>query len=131
VGKDNLVIDLSCRRTEAGIFVATNRWQTITQTPITAETLHQLSAYCAEYLVHAADVEGKCRGIDEDLVRILGEHSPIPSTYAGGAKSLDDLDTVNTLSNGRVDLTYGSALDIFGGTLVRYDDCVTWNARQG
>jgi phosphoribosylformimino-5-aminoimidazole carboxamide ribotide isomerase len=127
VGKDRLVIDLSCRRTSEGFFVATDRWQTITKTKVDAHTLEELAAYCAEYLVHAADVEGKCRGIDTDLVKILGEHSPIPCTYAGGAKSLDDLDLVETLSNGRVDLTFGSALDIFGGTLVRYDDCVAWN----
>lgn len=130
VGKDRLVIDLSCRRTSHGFFVATNKWQTVTQTPLNEETLTLLSSYCAEYLVHAADVEGKCRGIDTELVRILGASSPIPSTYAGGAKSLGDLDTVKAVSNGRVDLTFGSSLDIFGGDLVRYKDCVNWNAEQ-
>jgi phosphoribosylformimino-5-aminoimidazole carboxamide ribotide isomerase len=130
VGKDRLVIDLSCRRTEDGFFVATNKWQTVTKTPVNEETLNSLSAYCAEYLVHAADVEGKCRGIDTELVRILGAFSPVPCTYAGGARSLSDLDTVKTLSNGRVDLTFGSALDIFGGNLVCYEDCVLWNAEQ-
>ncbi|MGC4065259.1 MAG: phosphoribosylformimino-5-aminoimidazole carboxamide ribotide isomerase [Polyangiaceae bacterium] len=130
VGKERLVIDLSCRRTERGFFVATDRWQTITNTPVDADTLGTLAAHCAEFLVHAADVEGKCRGIDEDLVRILGKGSPIPCTYAGGARSLDDLALVETLSGGRVDLTFGSALDLFGGSLVRYDDCVRWNARR-
>jgi phosphoribosylformimino-5-aminoimidazole carboxamide ribotide isomerase len=130
VGKDRLVIDLSCRRTERGFFVATDRWQTITNTPVDADTLDTLATHCAEFLVHAADVEGKCRGIDEDLVRILGKGSPIPCTYAGGARSIDDLALVETLSNGRVDLTYGSALDLFGGSLVRYEDCVRWNARR-
>ncbi len=129
VGKDRLVIDLSCRRTPDGFFVATDRWQTITTTPVNADTLGELAAYCAEYLVHAADVEGKCLGIDTELVRILGEHSPIPVTYAGGARSLDDLRLIESLSDGRVDLTFGSALDIFGGTLVRYADCVEWNRR--
>jgi phosphoribosylformimino-5-aminoimidazole carboxamide ribotide isomerase len=127
VGKERLVIDLSCRRTERGFFVATDRWQTITDTPIDASTLEMLAGYCAEYLVHAADVEGKCRGIDEELVRLLGMFSPIPCTYAGGAKSLEDLTIVENLSHGRVDLTFGSALDLFGGSLVRYADCVSWN----
>jgi phosphoribosylformimino-5-aminoimidazole carboxamide ribotide isomerase len=127
VGKARLVIDLSCRRTERGFFVATDRWQTITTTPINAETLGTLAEYCAEYLVHAADVEGKCQGIDQDLVRLLAQGSPIPCTYAGGARSIMDLAKVDALSEGRVDLTYGSALDIFGGNLVRYEDCVDWN----
>ncbi len=127
VGADRLVIDLSCRRTPDGFFVATNRWQTVTKTSVDKAVLHRLAAYCAEYLVHAADVEGKCRGIDADLVRLLGNDSPIPCTYAGGAMALDDLDTVKHLSGGRVDLTFGSGLDIFGGDKVRYEDCVRWN----
>jgi phosphoribosylformimino-5-aminoimidazole carboxamide ribotide isomerase len=130
VGKERLVIDLSCRRTERGFFVATDRWQTITETPVNADTLGDLAAFCAEFLVHAADVEGQCRGIDQELVRILGTGSPIACTYAGGARALGDLDLVEELSHGRVDLTYGSALDIFGGPLVRYEDCVKWNERR-
>lgn len=127
VGKERLVIDLSCRRTQDGYIAATDRWQTLTNTRIDERTLEVLASYCAEYLVHAADVEGKCRGIDADLVRILGEGSPIACTYAGGAKSLEDLELVERLSGGRVDLTFGSALDLFGGKLVRYEDCVRWN----
>lgn len=130
VGREHLVIDLSCRLTSEGYFAATDRWQTVTKTPIDEGTLGKLADYCAEYLVHAADVEGKCRGIDSELVRILGESSPIPCTYAGGAKSIDDLALVNSLSQGRVDLTFGSALDLFGGSLVKYDDCVRWNRRH-
>lgn len=131
VGRERLVIDLSCRRTEQGFFVATDRWQTITNTPIDAETLGSLAAYCDEYLVHAADVEGKCQGIDMDLVRLLGDCAPIACTYAGGAKDIEDLALVERLSHGRVDLTFGSALDIFGGKSVRYDDCVRWNMDHG
>ncbi|MGE5786534.1 MAG: phosphoribosylformimino-5-aminoimidazole carboxamide ribotide isomerase [Myxococcales bacterium] len=127
VGRERLVIDLSCRRNTDGYFAATDRWQTTTTTPIDANTLNELAEYCSEYLVHAADVEGKCRGIDSELVEILGQYSPIRCTYAGGAKSIDDLALVDALSRGRVDLTFGSALDLFGGTLVRYDDCVRWN----
>jgi phosphoribosylformimino-5-aminoimidazole carboxamide ribotide isomerase len=130
VGRERLVIDLSCRRTKHGFFAATNRWQTVTETPIDSDTLVALAEYCAEYLVHAADVEGKCQGIDTELVTILGQHCPIPCTYAGGAKSIEDLALVHELSCGRVDLTFGSALDVFGGTLVRYEDCVRWNRQQ-
>lgn len=86
-----------------------------------------MAQYCSEFLVHAADVEGLCRGIDKDLVIALSQWSPIPVTYAGGAKSITDLELVNRLSGGKVDLTYGSALDIFGGTLVKFEDCVKWN----
>jgi phosphoribosylformimino-5-aminoimidazole carboxamide ribotide isomerase len=91
------------------------------------ETLDRLSEFCSEFLIHAADVEGLCRGIDQDLVKALGEWATIPITYAGGAYSIDDLKTVEALSGGKVDLTYGSALDIFGGDKVRFSDCVAWN----
>ncbi|KAK9429544.1 hypothetical protein V1505DRAFT_373711 [Lipomyces doorenjongii] len=127
VGKERLVIDLSCRRRGDQWIVAMNKWQTLTDTKINKQTLEFLAGYCSEFLVHAADVEGLCRGIDEDLVVALAEWSPIPVTYAGGAKSIDDLALVNRLSGGKVDLTYGSALDIFGGTLVSFDACVVWN----
>ncbi len=127
---EHLVIDLSCRRRGDAWFVATDRWQTVTETEVNAETLQRLAGYCSEFLVHAADVEGLCQGIDEDLVRLLGEACPLPCTYAGGAKELADLDRVAELSRGRVDLTFGSALDIFGGSGVKYADCVAYNRRQ-
>lgn len=134
--REKLIIDLSCRRradTETGEprwFVATNRWQTITEVEVNKETLDDLAKYCSEFLIHAADVEGLCRGIDEDLVRKLGEWTTIPTVYAGGAKSIDDLALVEKLSNGKVDLTYGSALDIFGGNKVKFDDCIAWNEKH-
>lgn len=127
VGRERWVIDLSCRRVKEGYRVATDRWQTVTRTPVDEGTLSVLGEHCAEYLVHAADVEGRRGGIDPDLVRLLGESAPIPCTYAGGANHIRDLDTVERLSRGRVDLTFGSALDIFGGTQVAYIDCVRWN----
>ncbi|EPS42582.1 hypothetical protein H072_3424 [Dactylellina haptotyla CBS 200.50] len=127
VGKDKLVVDVSCRRRDDKWFVATNKWQTITDTEVTQETLSLLSSYCSEFLIHAADVEGLCSGIDEDLVRALGEWSTIPTTYAGGGKDIGDLALVKQLSGGKVDLTYGSALDIFGGDKVKFEDCVKWN----
>lgn len=90
-----------------------------------------LESHCSEFLIHAADNEGLQRGIDEELVTKLGEWCSIPVTYAGGGKSLDDLDKVRELSQGRVDLTIGSALDIFAGTGVKFQDCVEWNKKHG
>lgn len=126
-GPDRLVIDLSCRRRDNGWVVAMNRWQTITNMPVTLETLDELASSCDEFLIHAADVEGKCEGIDEDLVALLGQWGRKPVTYAGGASSLEDLKRVDQISGGAVDLTIGSALDIFGGSGVSYSDCVTFN----
>lgn len=130
VGRERLVVDLSCRRRDDRWLVAIDRWQTITDRALDAAFLASVAEQCSEFLIHAADVEGLCRGIDHDLVARLGEWSPIPCVYAGGAKDLSDLALVDRLSGGRVDLTYGSALDLFGGSLVRYADCVAWNARQ-
>ena len=130
VGPSRLVIDLSCRTSADGWFVATDRWQTITRTKVDVALLNMLSGYCSEYLIHAADVEGKCQGIDLALVTFLGDACPIPCTYAGGARDISDLQTVSDASAHRVDLTFGSALDLFGGTLVSYEDCVKWNRRN-
>ncbi|MCB1094579.1 MAG: phosphoribosylformimino-5-aminoimidazole carboxamide ribotide isomerase [Verrucomicrobiae bacterium] len=131
VGKEKLVIDLSCRAVDGeGWVVAMNRWQTLTDVKLNDETLDFFADYCAELLVHAADVEGKCGGMDEELIQVLGRWGKLPVTYAGGARSIDDLTRVNSLSSGSVDLTIGSALDIFGGSLIRYRDCVEWNQRS-
>lgn len=127
IGREHLVVDLSCRRLHERWIVAMNRWQTPTDLELNASTLQELSHHCAEFLIHAADVEGKCEGIDEDLVEFLGANCNLPVTYAGGVNSVSDLETVNRLSGGRVDLTIGSALDIFGGSRVRYRECVDWN----
>ena len=129
IGKARLVLDLSCRRRGEGYFVVTDRWQKFTDLAISRESLEKLSAWCAEFLVHAVDVEGQCRGIDQELVSSLGQWSPIPVTYAGGANSLTDLEAVTRLGQGRIDLTIGSALDIFGGSGVRYEDVVAFNRR--
>ena len=130
-GKQRLILDLSCRRSGNGWNIATDRWQTVTDTPVNAETLEQLSQHCAEFLIHAADVEGLQAGIDQDLVTLLGQSCPIPVTYAGGARSLEDLELVEQLSQGKVDLTIGSALDIFGGQGVTLEECIAWNKQQG
>ena len=127
VGAEHLVLDLSCRKTDKGWMIATDRWQTVTNTAIDKNTIKELEDHCAEFLVHAADVEGLQSGIDRDLVKLLGDCCSIPCTYAGGATSLEDLKLVDSLSSGKVDLTIGSALDIFGGTGVSLAECVEWN----
>jgi len=130
VGRDRLVIDISCRLLPDGsYYVATNRWQTITDIALDADLLQFLGRSCIELLVHAADVEGKCQGIDERLVTLLGQWATVPITYAGGAKSIDDIHRVDQLSHGKVDLTIGSALDIFGGALVKYEDAARLGRR--
>ena len=129
IGRERLVLDLSCRRRGGDYFVVTDRWQKFTELVISRETLEKLAANCAEFLVHAVDVEGLCRGIDRELVKNIGEWSPILATYAGGANSLADLEEVTRLGRGKIDLTIGSALDIFGGTSVRYADVVAFNKR--
>ena len=130
VGKGKLVVDLSCRKRGLAWIVATDKWQTLTDTKITEKTLSHFAEYCSEFLIHAADVEGLCKGIDEDLVLVLGKWSKINCTYAGGGRDIADLELVKTLSGGNVDLTFGSALDIFGGTGVKLDDCVKWNSEE-
>jgi len=129
IGKQKLVLDLSCRRRGTGYFVVTDRWQKFTTTAISKANLAKLSAYCAEFLVHAVDVEGLCRGIDHELVRDLSEWSPIPATYAGGANSMADLEEVTRVGKGKIDLSIGSALDIFGGAGVHYADAVAFNKK--
>jgi phosphoribosylformimino-5-aminoimidazole carboxamide ribotide isomerase len=127
IGKDRLVLDLSCRVRDGQYFVVTDRWQKFTDVILDAATLEKFAASCAEFLVHAVDVEGLCRGIDGELVSKLGQWSPIPVTYAGGANALTDLETVARLGQGKIHLTIGSALDIFGGQGVRYADAVAFN----
>lgn len=135
-GKDRLVVDLSCRKRmdngEQRWIVAMNKWQKLTDLELNEETFRSLCQYTNEFLIHAADVEGLCRGIDETLVTRLYEWTKdIPAdvkiVYAGGAKSLADLALVEKLGHGKVDLTYGSSLDIFGGNLVSFNECCQWN----
>jgi phosphoribosylformimino-5-aminoimidazole carboxamide ribotide isomerase len=129
IGKSRLVLDLSCRKRDDKYFVVTDRWQKFTELAISPEILHKLAESCAEFLVHAVDVEGLCRGIDHELVEDLARWTTIPTTYAGGAKTIADLEETTRVSQGKVDLTIGSALDIFGGTGVAYADAVAFNKR--
>jgi phosphoribosylformimino-5-aminoimidazole carboxamide ribotide isomerase len=130
VGREKLVLDLSCRKRGENYVVVTDRWRKFTELAVNAENLRKLAESCDEFLVHAVDVEGLCRGIDGELVEKFGIWSPIPATYAGGANSLADLETVTELGQGKIHLTIGSALDIFGGAGVNYEDCVRFNRRQ-
>jgi len=130
IGKDKLVIDLSCRRTADGWTVAMNRWQTLTDLKVDHATLDRLAPYCDEFLIHAADVEGLSRGIDADLVAVLGSWGKSRVTYAGGAATMADLLLVEQAGCGKVDVTVGSALDLFGGKGLAYKDLVEWNGRR-
>lgn len=122
VGRERLVLDLSCRRRGDDYMVVTDRWQTFTQEAVTLALLDRLSEYCCEYLIHAVDVEGRCRGIERPLVERLGRWNGLPVTYAGGIRSMEDIDAIEGLGGGRIDFTVGSALDIFGGSGLAYDD---------
>lgn len=124
VGREHLVLDLSCRRKEDDYYVVTDRWQKFTRQPLDRQLLHQLSAYCDEFLVHAVNVEGTGTGVDEELLALLAQESEIAMTYAGGIGSMKDIDTIQEIGKGNVNFTVGSALDLFGGTL-KFDKIVT------
>jgi len=125
IGKKRLVLDLSCRWRDNGYYVVTDRWQKFTELRVSPETLERLAAFCDEFLVHAVDVEGKCMGIDVRLLELLAASVPVPTTYAGGVSSLADLERIRISGQGRIDVTVGSALDIFGGSGLRYQDVAT------
>ncbi|KAH8926940.1 5-proFAR isomerase [Atractiella rhizophila] len=130
VPKEQLVIDLSCKRTSDSEWtVCINGWATLTSSVISRSStiLSDLAPYCSEFLIHSTSVEGLQVGPDLPLVQLLAEMSPIPVTYAGGARHLSDLQAVERMSEGKVDLTFGSALDIFGGDGITWADCVAWN----
>ena len=107
--------------------VAKHRWQTLTDLPVNHETLERLANYCDEFLIHAADVEGLCQGVDAELIGLLGAWGGIPMTYAGGVASMDDIRLVSAVGEGKVDVTVGSSLDVFGGSGVAYRDLLDWN----
>ena len=117
VGKEHIVLDLSCKKYEAGYRIVTDRWQKMTDTCVTPALLDELSGYCDEYLIHAVDVEGKCHGIETELVRQLAQYDGLPLTYAGGVGSFDDLAQLKELGMSKINVTIGSALDLFGGSM--------------
>ncbi|WP_084822402.1 HisA/HisF-related TIM barrel protein [Bacillus sp. SA1-12] len=117
VGKGKLVIDLSCKQKNGKWFVVTNKWTTFSNFEINKSTIREIEKYCDELLIHAVDVEGKRTGIEEDLVKQLTEWVKIPTTYAGGVRSIKDLEKFLKVSNRKLDITIGSSLDLFGGDL--------------
>ena len=123
VGKERLVLDLSCRKRDGVYYIVTDRWQRFTKVPVTEKTLEELSKYCDEYLIHAVDVEGKASGIEEELAAMLGSWGRIPMTYAGGVGNFRDLSLLRDLGKDKLDVTVGSALDIFGGDM-NYDEVI-------
>lgn len=122
-GKERLVLDLSCRKKDGKYFIVTDRWQSMTDVEVNDMTLDELSQYCSEMLIHAVDVEGKQSGIESKLIKELGNWGKMPMTYAGGVHSIDDIHALKKLSLGKLDVTVGSALDIFGGSL-SFDDVI-------
>lgn len=117
VGKKRIVIDLSCRKCNDKWFVVTDKWTKISNFEVNADSIRQMENYCDEFLIHAVDVEGKRSGMQEELVHHLTQWVSIPTTYAGGVRSLEDLDKFKEISGGKLHVTIGSALDIFGGDL--------------
>lgn len=124
-GKEKLVLDLSCRIKNGDYHIVTDRWQKYTDVVLNKETLDELSSYCDEFLIHAVDVEGKAQGIEQELVRRLGEWGKIPITYAGGVSSQADLQLLRELGQGRLNVTIGSALDLFGGPM-KFEDVLRY-----
>lgn len=129
VGKQRLVLDVSCRKREGQYYVCTDRWQKWTDFALDARNFERLGDRCDEILVHAVDVEGKKSGIDLDLVEKLASWATVPVTYAGGVRSLIDMDLAKERGRGLVDVTIGSALDIFGGNL-KYEAAVEWQRKE-
>ena len=123
VGKEHVLLDLSCRKKDGQFYVVTDRWQKFTEMVLSHEVLDQLSGYCDEFLIHGVDVEGKGAGMEKELVQMLGSWQGLPITYAGGIGSLKDLETFRKESGGTVDFTIGSALDLFGGK-IPYEEIV-------
>lgn len=121
VGKEHLVLDLSCRPKEGKYYIVTNRWQKFTDQPLDEALMYELSRYCDEYLVHGVAVEGTGTGIDCKLVQILSRCNKLPVTYAGGIGSFSDLEKLDSISGGKMDFTIGSALDLFGGKM-KFDE---------
>ena len=117
VGKEHIVLDLSCRKIEGEYHIMTDRWQKASNVILNHETLNYFKDYCDEFLIHAVDVEGKSGGIEEELAGMLGDWGKIPMTYAGGVHNFQDLEILRSLGRGKIDVTIGSALDLFGGDM--------------
>ena len=129
VGRKHIVLDLSCRKKDGAYYIVTDRWQKFTKEMVCEENIIKLQDYADEFLIHAVDVEGKANGVEEDLVKMLSEYATIPITYAGGVGSYEDIEVIRQLGKGKLDITIGSALDLFGGHL-EYDRVITMMDKQ-
>lgn len=116
VGKEHLVLDLSCRKKDDNYYIVTDRWQNFTDEIVSCELIDKLSEFCDEFLIHAVDVEGKRNGVEKELVSMLSKSDKC-ITYAGGVSKLEDIVLLNKLGLGKINLTVGSALSLFGGSL--------------
>ncbi len=116
-GSERLVLDLSARKRDGRYYVVTDRWQKFTDEVLDPELLERLSGFCAEFLVHGVDAEGKSQGFDEELVELLSSYEGLPVTYAGGISDIEALRSLKAKGHDRIGVTVGSALDIFGGRL--------------
>ncbi len=128
-GKDRIVLDLSCRRRDGAYYIVTDRWQKDTDVKLSEETLEKLSFYCDEFLVHAVDVEGRADGIEEEVAALLGNWGKMPVTYAGGVHDFSDLEKLKKLGQNRVNVTIGSALDLFGGNM-KWEEVIAFMGRR-
>ena len=117
VGKEHLVLDLSCKKVDGEYRIVTDRWQKLTKEVVSLDLMDRLAGYCSEFLIHAVDVEGKANGIEAELAAMLGAWDGLPITYAGGVHSYEDLDLLKRLGRNRLNVTIGSALELFGGSL--------------
>lgn len=129
VGKERIVLDLSCRKKDGSYYIVTDRWQTFTNVCLTKKLLEELGQYCDEFLIHGVDVEGKSSGVENELVQFLSEWSDIPVTYAGGIGTMEELKEFEKTSRGKLDFTIGSALDLFGGTIVYSEIAKQYNEK--
>ncbi|MGK0290344.1 MAG: phosphoribosylformimino-5-aminoimidazole carboxamide ribotide isomerase [bacterium] len=129
VGKEKLVLDLSCRKKDGEYKIVTDRWTQFTDVTVNEKNLDFLSQFCFEFLIHAVDVEGMCNGIELELVKKLGKWGKIPITYAGGIQSDDDIQTIQKLGHNKIDFTVGSALDLFGGNKLCYSDMLQYSSK--
>ncbi len=130
VGKEHLVLDLSCRRRGDDYYIVTDRWQKFTDVKVDRQSMEYFAGFCCEFLVHAVDVEGKCNGIETELAGNLAKWSPIPTTYAGGVKNISDMEEINRLGGSKLHATVGSALDIFGGSTMTYVEAVAFHHKH-
>ena len=129
VGRKRIVLDLSCRKKDGLYYIVTDRWQKYTKVALSPDVLTMLASFCDEFLIHGVDVEGKRSGIEEELIELLGRWHQSPITYAGGIRSFEDIEKIRRIGNGRIHITIGSALDLYGGDL-SFEEAIRYMQRS-